>query len=92
MTEQPSLPEYTCPICGYPHIEDNPASFLGNICPSCGFEFGYDDLDQGYTYQAWRQKWIEEGMRWQGFAEDGDAEPLDWDPSAQLKRITGELP
>ena len=52
--------KYQCPVCGYPDLEEEPRSKEGGgsyeICPSCFFEFGYDDDDQGYTYEQWREK------------------------------------
>jgi hypothetical protein len=78
-------PRYRCPVCGYPDLEE-PARFAdGNpsweICPSCGFEFGYDDDEAGDSYADWRQRWIENGMRWWSRSH---RKPPGWDPHAQL--------
>ena len=75
-----------CPVCGYPHLSEQPRSASGGgsyeICPSCGFEFGVTDDDLGYTYEKWRQHWIDGGMRWDS---DGiESPPERWDPARQL--------
>ncbi|MCB1215194.1 MAG: hypothetical protein KDK66_06940 [Deltaproteobacteria bacterium] len=79
--------EYTCPICGYPNLEENPRSEADGpsyeICPCCAFEFGYDDDDQGYTYDQWREEWISAGMPWRGSKEI----PQNWDPKKQLENL-----
>ncbi|HZT14009.1 MAG TPA: hypothetical protein VFA29_14515 [Candidatus Baltobacteraceae bacterium] len=59
------------------------------ICPSCGFEFGYHDDLKGYSYEEWRKKWIQGGMK---FWSKRDTVPRDWDPVAQLRAagLTGD--
>lgn len=80
---------YICPVCGYPDLDDPPRSPSGGgsyeICPSCGFEFGVTDDDQGFTYAQWRAKWVDAGMPWQGYDMP---KPLDWNPVAQLQRLS----
>jgi hypothetical protein len=34
------------------------------ICPSCGFQFGYDDDDRGISFEEWRRDWIKRDMPW----------------------------
>lgn len=40
-------PKYTCPVCGFDGLKEAPygpnqePSY--EICPNCGFEFGFDD-------------------------------------------------
>lgn len=81
---------YQCPVCGYPDLTDPPRTASGGgsyeICPSCGFEFGVSDDDEGYSYSAWRQEWIEAGLPWR----DADIQPPpeDWDPHEQVRRVT----
>lgn len=79
---------YTCPVCGYDDLSDPPHTVSGGssyeICPSCGFEYGYTDDNSGYTFEAWRQKWIDEGMPWD---EGETAPPAGWDPVEQLKNL-----
>jgi transcription elongation factor Elf1 len=60
--------KYNCPICGYDKLNKPPYDEQGNesfdICSCCGFEFGYDDLHSGYTFESYRIKWISEGAEW----------------------------
>jgi hypothetical protein len=79
---------YVCPVCGYEGLEEDPRPPAGGgsfeICPSCGFQFGVSDDDRGFSYEKWRQHWIEEGMIW----DKGRSSPPDgWNPVAQLGRI-----
>jgi hypothetical protein len=82
---------YTCPVCGFPDLTEPPrtpeAGGSYEICWSCGFEFGVTDDDLGYTYDAWRQAWVERGMPW----DSGELRPppLGWDPEEQLRRLIG---
>jgi hypothetical protein len=76
-----------CPVCGYDGLnakaerEDMP-SFV--TCPCCIFEFGFDDLSVGETYESYRNKWVDAGMPWKG----PYAPPEGWNPREQLKRVT----
>jgi hypothetical protein len=57
-----------CPVCGYDDLDERPFTEGGyptyEICPCCGFEFGYDDEAAGFSYTAFREKWIAGGFRW----------------------------
>jgi rRNA maturation protein Nop10 len=79
---------HTCPVCGYPHLQELPRSDGAGgsfeICPSCGFQFGISDDDEGITYEQWRARWIAEGMRWSSV---GIPKPAGWNPEDQLRRI-----
>lgn len=84
---------YRCPVCGYPDLEE-PARFEDGypsweICPSCGFEFGYDDDEAGRSYADWRQEWVAEGMPWRLRSH---RKPADWDPQAQLRTLLDSGP
>ena len=78
---------YVCPVCGYPCLKERPRGDTTGgsyeICPSCGFQFGVTDEDQGYTFSEWRQNWIKKGMPWSSVA---CPPPQDWDPERQLER------
>ncbi|MDO7346588.1 hypothetical protein Q5O02_10695 [Bacillus stercoris] len=71
---------YSCLICGYKGLIQNPL-YKGeyqktfDICPCCGFEFGYSedhDVRLGFivtpdhlieaAFQLYRKQWIESGM------------------------------
>jgi hypothetical protein len=82
---------FVCPVCGYPDLEDPPRSASGagslEICPSCGFQFGKSDDDDGWSYAAWRERWVAEGMAW----DRGSSEPPEgWDPRAQLRAVVSD--
>jgi hypothetical protein len=83
---------YICPVCGFPELQESPRSNSGGgsyeICPSCGFEFGVTDDDEGFTYRAWREKWVNQGMRW--WAQSIRDAPTNWNPVEQLKNIADE--
>ncbi|MFK4427732.1 hypothetical protein ABH959_004911 [Bacillus sp. RC51] len=78
---------YICLICGFnelldpPYDEDDDPSY--EICSCCGFQFGYDDYDQGYTFIEYRKKWLEKGAIWFNSAE----KPARWSLEKQLKNI-----
>lgn len=84
------MTKYTCPVCGYPNLSELPWSEEEGgsyeICASCGFEFGYTDEDQGYSYESWRARWIANGMQWRS---RGIAPPPGWDPQRQLNDLLG---
>jgi hypothetical protein len=63
-----------CPVCGF-HLE----VFEFNICPSCGTEFGIDDIDHSYT--ELRHIWIENGPHWSSTVS---MVPERWNPWMQL--------
>ena len=85
---------YQCPVCGYPGLCDPPRTEANGgsyeICSSCGFEFGVTDDDGGFSYEAWRQRWIDGGMQWRstGIQEA----PVDWDPAEQLNSLVRQVP
>lgn len=81
----------TCPVCGYPELDEPPyypggtaGALLGSheICPSCGYEFGYTDDDLGISHEEWRKRWIARGMPWRSSVRPP---PPGWDPAAQLR-------
>ena len=77
--------KYTCPVCGYPKLKRDP-DYIGSfeICSSCFFQFGYDDRDRGYTFEQWREKWINGGMIWRNGMSPP---PIDWNPKKQLQNL-----
>jgi hypothetical protein len=80
--------KYMCPICGFDGLQEPPRSSSGGgsyeICPSCGFQFGVSDDDEGRTYEGWRADWFRRGTPWSSV---GQTPPLGWNPAEQLKRI-----
>ena len=80
-----------CPACGFAALSEAPRAALSGggsyeICPSCDFEFGVTDDDQGFSYSVWREKWIEGGMRWNSRSV---VQPKRWDPVGQLLSLAG---
>lgn len=80
----------TCPVCGYPDLDEPPRSASGGgsyeICPSCGFQFGVDDDDKGISHEEWRARWKEKGLPW---SSRGIAMPKGWSASTQLAAAAG---
>jgi len=73
-----------CPVCGYPDLNENPTDPSYETCPSCGFEFGYDDDVKHTTFEQWHQQWIAHKMKWYS---KGRKMPLSWNPQKQLLNI-----
>lgn len=82
---------YTCPICGYKGLNELPYDEFGEpsyeICPSCGFEYGFDDLSEGISFEEYRKKWILEGSKW--FWKK--SKPKNWTLTKQLENINLKL-
>lgn len=80
---------HTCPVCGWDRLVEPPYDWNGSpsyeICPCCGFEFGFDDLANRFTFDSYRTVWIARGMPWY----DPSAKPPLWDAEAQLRRVVG---
>lgn len=79
---------YQCPVCGFGGLSAPPTSPEGSpsfeICPSCGFEFGVTDGDEGFSYKQWRERWIAGGLRWWS---ESVPQPPGWDPVLQLASL-----
>ncbi|MDQ5950707.1 MAG: hypothetical protein QG585_649 [Patescibacteria group bacterium] len=80
-----------CPVCGFDlgflsWEGDSPSD---EICPSCGIQYGYDDVAGGdvkqrkEVYSKWRETWIKNGHSW--FSQN--KQPKDWNPVKQLERV-----
>jgi len=78
---------WVCPVCGYPGLAEPPYGEDGagsyEICPSCGFEFGFDDDSEGTSPEQHRRAWLARGAPW----FDPEAKPDDWDLEAQLANL-----
>lgn len=53
--------EFTCPVCEWPHLADDPAFQNYNICEQCGTEFGNDGVPGNYA--VLREEWIAGGRK-----------------------------
>lgn len=67
---------YKCPVCAY-DMPYAPTNY--NICPSCGTEFGADDVDWSYT--ELRRNWLRRGAPWFSCTIQ---RPDNWNPFRQL--------
>jgi hypothetical protein len=80
--------KHTCPVCGYPDLREAPRSKRSGgsyeICPSCGFQFGVTDDDQGFSYEQWRETWRAGGMKW----SSTQPKPASWNPAAPGRPIS----
>lgn len=80
-----------CPVCGYdellepPYDEYNIPSY--EICPCCGFEYGFDDQDLNFDFITYREKWLLSGAKWVQCQE----KPDDWNLDTQLKNLIDSL-
>jgi hypothetical protein len=60
--------KYICPVCGFDGLKE--AAFSQNnepsheICPCCGFEFGFDGGNEPAIFTEFRQRWIDNGSKW----------------------------
>lgn len=80
---------HACPVCGFADLFDVPRTKAGGgsyeICEACGFQFGVTDDDRGFSYEAWRLRWIALGSPWDS-ASIRQAPPA-WDPSTSLRSL-----
>jgi hypothetical protein len=84
---------YSCPCCGFPALHEPPRSNTGSgsyeICPSCGFQFGVSDDDDGFTYEKWRALWEKRGSPW---SSKGITPPPGWNAKPQLAGLKDNSP
>jgi len=74
---------FTCPVCFYDKMPDDPTDY--NICPCCGVEFGVDD--EFRSHAQLRTHWIATGAKW--FYRNA---PPTWNPWFQLAMAGVPLP
>ncbi|MDD5194811.1 MAG: hypothetical protein PHQ96_03935 [Candidatus Omnitrophica bacterium] len=78
---------YMCPVCGFtglqelPYNQENLPSY--EICPCCGFEFGFDGDNNQDTFATFRKLWIDRGAQW----FKPDLKPKYWDRKEQLNNL-----
>src|ERR1017187_1954302 len=76
---------YTCPVCGF-RMKYPAADY--NICPSCGTEFGNNDVNA--SIEDLRASWLDSGPRWWSKFE---AQPANWEPIWQVaSQVYGNAP
>ncbi len=79
------MQKHIYPICGYEGLDEDPGPsphFWGSqeICPSCGWQFGYNNPAQIERYRA---EWVDTGAHW--FLPE--KRPARWSLTAQLAQI-----
>ena len=82
-----SKKNYLCPVCGFDQLKEPPYNKLNEpsyeICPCCGFEFGFDASNDVTTFIDFRARWIKDGAHW--FIPK--AKPKNWEPKKQLSKL-----
>ncbi|MDP9697663.1 hypothetical protein J2T16_000560 [Paenibacillus intestini] len=80
-----------CLVCNYQGLYEAPYDHRGvpsdEICPCCGFQYGFDDdgiYNNEESYRMWREVWINNGCNW--FSE-GRKPSKNWNPKSQIKKI-----
>jgi len=72
---------YTCLVCGFHGLKEPPYDERAlpsyEICPCCGFEFGFDGKADMARF---RKEWVRKGAAW--FTPG--AKPAGWDLQKQL--------
>lgn len=78
------MKNFTCPVCGFVGLDEDPLKQKYEICPCCFTEFGNDDLV--LTHEQLREQWIENGMVWgNGYFAKHIPTPKNWNPISQLE-------
>lgn len=81
---------HVCPVCGFPGLKQLAWPNVGmpsfEICPSCGIQFGYDDMtryveQRQEIHKAWRKRWMRAGMNWWSKRQP----PFNWNPVEQMR-------
>lgn len=79
--------KYICPVCGFNKLNELPFDKNGEpsheICPCCGFEFGFNEVHGAGGFNVFRVRWIQSGAKWFMPA----AKPLRWDLKKQLENL-----
>ena len=63
------MKKHICPVCDCDCLIDEPYNENGDgsyeICPCCGFQFGYDDFpNKEEQIKLWRINWIKNERKW----------------------------
>ena len=79
--------KYMCPVCGFGGLKEIPYGAKGEpsyeICPCCGFEFGFDAANSQKEFSAFCRRWFESGAKW--FMPK--LKPKNWDVQKQLANL-----
>ena len=73
-----------CVVCGFDGLKEAPYDAAGlpsyEICPCCGFEFGFDGKEDVAQF---RENWVRAGALW--FTPG--SKPVNWDLQQQLANL-----
>ena len=60
--------QYICPVCGFDGLGEAPFSVQNEgsheVCPCCGFEFGFDGGNDPEAFKAFHERWVKNGAKW----------------------------
>jgi hypothetical protein len=76
---------FSCPVCGFDGLDEQPWTGdlpSDDICPSCGTQFGYQDMrgtlaERELRWAELRQAWLDRGRPWTSRVEP---RPENWPP------------
>jgi len=81
------MSKYLCPVCGFNKLNEEPFSKKNEpsyeICPCCGFEFGFNGENNKRSFNDYRQRWIADGAIW----FSAEVKPKDWNYKKQLENL-----
>jgi hypothetical protein len=59
--------KHTCPVCKFDGLKEAPFGPHNEpsyeICPKCGFEFGFDGGNDPVVFENFYQRWLENGEK-----------------------------
>ena len=83
--------QHLCPVCGFNKLKEPPFGANNEpsheICPCCGFEFGFDDANKAGGFNVFRVRWIQNGAKW--FTPN--SKPIKWDLKKQLENLKNQM-
>lgn len=74
---------YACPVCLFPDLDARYEPRSYSICPSCGTEYGYEDVEDVVIRTRCREKWFLSAHAWWAHGLEGHNEPAWW-PALRL--------
>jgi len=81
--EWPGLP---IPEGAHPPYDEQFGGASFEICPSCGFQFGYDDhpgaSGSATSFEEYRQRWVATGCEW--WFSSRSRQPAGWNGTQQM--------
>ena len=60
--------KYICPVCGFDGLAEEPYGKNNEpsheVCPCCGFEFGFDGSNDSAVFVKFHKNWVKNGSKW----------------------------